>query len=88
MSFQSLFNESNFSINLIVSVDNITIGYTTDGKLQVLDAGISTAKIANLAVTNSKIASMDASKLTGTITIPIDSALVLADIIKVSDGSE
>ena len=40
--FQNLFNESNLSINLIIAVDNITIDYTNDGKLEVKDGGIST----------------------------------------------
>src|SRR5574338_1555545 len=83
--FQNLFNEASQSINLIISVDNITIGYTTDGKLQVLDNGISTSKIVNLAVTNAKINDMDASKLTGTITIPIDNLSIQTDRIFVGD---
>src|SRR5574338_1389772 len=82
--FQNLFNEASQSINLIISVDNITIGYTTDGKLQVLDNGISTSKIVNLAVTNAKINDMDASKLTGTITIPINNVSIHS--LFVSDG--
>ena len=86
-SFQSLFNASGITISLIIQVDDITIGYTSDGKLQVKDLGISTAKIANLAVTNAKINDMDASKLTGTITIPIDNTLIQTDTILVSFGS-
>src|SRR5574338_137377 len=85
--FQNLFNEASQSINLIISVDNITIGYTTDGKLQVLDNGISTSNIANLAVTNAKISDMDASKLTGTISIPIDNVSINTDRIFVSDAN-
>ncbi len=84
--FQNLFNEASQSINLIIAVDNITIDYTTDGKLQVLDNGISTAKILNLAVTNAKISDMDASKLTGTITIPIDNVSINTDRLFVSDA--
>ena len=87
-SFQSLFNDSNQSINLIIAVDNITIGYTTDGKLHVVDNGISTAKILNLAVTNAKISDMDASKLTGTITLPIDNVSIQTDRIFVSDQNQ
>ena len=87
-NFQSIFNETSQSINLIIAVDNITIDYTSDGKLEVKNLGVSTAKIANLAVTNAKINDMDASKLTGTITIPIDNALIQTDRIMVSDQNE
>mgnify|MGYP007132578355 CR=1 FL=1 len=115
--FQNLFNESNLSINLIIAVDNITIDYTNDGKLEVKDGGISTVKLANLAVTtakiadsavtedkidhdavttnkilnlavtNSKINDMDASKLSGTITIPIDNLSVETDKLLVAAGT-
>src|SRR4051794_31036223 len=46
---------------------------------------VSTAKIANLAVTSAKI--NDMGKLTGTITIPIDNTLIQTDTILVSFGS-
>src|SRR4051794_21307244 len=85
--YQNLFNESGLSINLIIAVDNISIDYTPDGKIEVKDGGISTAKIANLAVTNAKINDLDASKLTGTLTIPIDNTLIQTDTILVSFGS-
>src|SRR5690349_5388318 len=83
MSFQNLFNEYNNG----VTVDNITFDYNNVNQLEVKDGGISTSKITDLAVTNAKINDMDASKLTGTVTIPIDTSLVETDLIKVSDGS-
>src|SRR5690242_4182923 len=85
--FQNLFNESNCNLTLTVLVDDITINYTSDGKLQIKDNGVTRAKIANLAVTNAKINDMDASKLTGTITIPINNSLVQTDKLLVGDGS-
>jgi hypothetical protein len=83
MSYQSLFNEA----NNLVAVDDISIDYNNLMQLEVKDDGITTPKIADLAVTNAKINDMDASKLTGTVTVPIDTSLVEADLIKVNDGS-
>jgi hypothetical protein len=83
MSYQSLFNEA----NNLVAVDDISIDYNNLMQLEVKDDGITTPKIADLAVTNAKINDMDASKLTGTVTIPINTSLVEADLIKVNDGS-
>jgi len=86
-SFQSLFNESSQSINLIIAVDNISIDYNSSGQLEIKLGGVSTAKIANLAVTDAKINDMNASKLTGTITIPIDNSSITTNQITVAEGT-
>jgi len=51
------------------------------------DLAVTDDKIADLAVTNAKINDMDASKLTGTITIPIDTDLILCERIMTDDGN-
>ncbi len=86
--FQNLFHEASQSINLIIAVDNISIDYNSTGQIEIKDGGVSTAKIANLAVTNAKISDMDASKLTGTITIPINNVSIETDRIFVSDQNQ
>lgn len=87
MSFQNLFNESNLNINLIIAVDNVSIDYNSTGQLEVKNGGISSIKLANLSVTNAKISDMDASKLTGTITIPIDNVSITTDRLITGHGS-
>ena len=72
MSYQSLFNEA----NNLVAVDDISIDYNNVMQLEIKDDGITTPKIADLAVTHAKITDMDASKLTGTVTIPINTSLI------------
>lgn len=87
-NFQSLFNETSLNINVIVPVDDISIDYNSTGQLEVKDGGITTGKIANLAVTNAKINDMDAIKLTGTITIPVDNTEVTTDLLITGQGTE
>jgi len=107
--FQSLFNEQNETINNLVIVgtvdlsqatiigfptDDITTDFNGDNKLEVKDNGISTQKIQNNAVTDSKILSMDASKLFGTVTTDINNVntttqnLTSLNKLTLPDGSE
>ena len=107
--FQSLFNEQNETINNLVIVgtidlsqatiigfptDNITTDFNGDNKLEVKDDGISTQKIQDGAVTDSKIDSMDASKLFGTVTVDVNNVntttqnLTLTNKLTLPDGSE
>ena len=51
-----------------LDVDNVTIEFPNSIDLRVKDAGITTSKLADLSVTDSKIVSVYGSKITGNIT--------------------
>jgi hypothetical protein len=55
------------AITLTIAYDNSSIGINGSSQMQVLDDGISTAKIADGAVTDAKIASLSVAKITSGI---------------------
>jgi hypothetical protein len=56
------------AISLTLNYDNSTIGINGSSQIEVKDAGVSTAKIVDGAVTNAKITSMSVDKITSAAT--------------------
>ena len=107
--YQSLFNEQNQTVdNLVINgtvdfsnatiigfpVDNVTVDFNGNDKLEVKDNGISTQKIQDNAVTDAKIFSMDAKKLFGTVTVDVNNVntttqnLTLTNKLTLPDGTQ